>query len=246
MKRKRAQVLPRQKRWSGCIDNKLWWWCVRSWDGMQMVHWGIRNASNGKLKHEQWFDGSKQIVYIESVIGIWEFAFLLSLHVLLYRKASYHFEIFSTLVYCRLSRYILWAPFLWFLISHCSYQYYMHLTPPVTQEQVLQQFIWDSICLHPSTECMDYLEPCLVSFGIYRASNHFWIHMCDNCVDEFQWPTAFDIRHHTHCSFYSNDKVSSQCTFSTNCLNIAVTPSLVFELKSLNTFDSIDAIFAAT
>jgi len=31
--------------WRGCIDKEIRWWCVRSWDGIQMVHRSMRNGS---------------------------------------------------------------------------------------------------------------------------------------------------------------------------------------------------------
>ena len=49
-------------------------------------------------EHEEWFEGGERIVYKESVVGVGGFPFLLSLLVLLYRKASYDFETVSTLV----------------------------------------------------------------------------------------------------------------------------------------------------
>jgi hypothetical protein len=46
----------------------------------------------------EWLAGGRRTVYTESVVGVGRFAFLLSLLVLLYSKASYDFETISTLV----------------------------------------------------------------------------------------------------------------------------------------------------
>jgi hypothetical protein len=48
--------------------------------------------SDGTLEHEEWFEGDRQIVYKESVVGIGGFPFLLSFLILLYSKASYEFQ----------------------------------------------------------------------------------------------------------------------------------------------------------
>jgi hypothetical protein len=45
MIRKRTPVLRRRMIWRGCIDKNMRWWCVRSRDKIQMVHWSIRNGS---------------------------------------------------------------------------------------------------------------------------------------------------------------------------------------------------------
>jgi len=88
--------------------------------------------SDGTSKHEQWFEGSRRIVYKESVVGVAGFPFLLSWLVLLYSTASHNFGTASTFVLSSLPRYELWAPLCWFLMSHFSYQYHLRLTPPVT------------------------------------------------------------------------------------------------------------------
>jgi len=54
--------------------------------------------SDGTSEHEEWFEGGRQNVYKESIVGIGGFPFLLSLLVLLYSKASYDFETVPTLV----------------------------------------------------------------------------------------------------------------------------------------------------
>jgi hypothetical protein len=54
--------------------------------------------SDGILKHGEWFEDGRQIVYKESVVGVGGFPFLLSLLVLLYSKASYDLETASTFV----------------------------------------------------------------------------------------------------------------------------------------------------
>jgi hypothetical protein len=54
--------------------------------------------SEGTSEHEEWFEGGKQIVYKERLFGVGGFPFLLSLLVLLYRKATYNFETASTSV----------------------------------------------------------------------------------------------------------------------------------------------------
>jgi hypothetical protein len=52
--------------------------------------------SDGTSKYEELFEGGRQTVYKDSVVGIEGFPFLLSLLVLLYSKASYDFETAST------------------------------------------------------------------------------------------------------------------------------------------------------
>jgi len=47
-------------------------------------------------EHEEWFDGGRQIVYEESVVGVGGFPLLLSLLILLYSKASNDSGIAST------------------------------------------------------------------------------------------------------------------------------------------------------
>jgi len=54
--------------------------------------------SDGILEHEEWFEGGRRIVYKQSIAGVGGFPFLLSLLVLLYRKASYDFETALTLI----------------------------------------------------------------------------------------------------------------------------------------------------
>jgi len=54
--------------------------------------------SDATSKHGEWFEGGRRIVYKESVVGVGGFHCLLALLVLLYSKASYKFEIASTLV----------------------------------------------------------------------------------------------------------------------------------------------------
>jgi len=51
MIRKWSEVLRRRMMWRGCSDNELCWWCVKSWDGIRMVHGSMRNGSRveGKL-----------------------------------------------------------------------------------------------------------------------------------------------------------------------------------------------------
>jgi hypothetical protein len=58
----------------------------------------IERDSDGTSENGEWFEGGRRIVYKESVVGIGGIPFLLSLLVLLYRKASYDFETASTLV----------------------------------------------------------------------------------------------------------------------------------------------------
>jgi hypothetical protein len=52
--------------------------------------------SDGTSEHEEWFEGSRRIVYKESVVGVGGFPFLLSFLIMLYSKASYDFETGST------------------------------------------------------------------------------------------------------------------------------------------------------
>jgi len=52
--------------------------------------------SDGTSEHEEWFEGGRRSVYTESVAGIGGFPFVLSLHILLYSKASYNFETIPT------------------------------------------------------------------------------------------------------------------------------------------------------
>jgi hypothetical protein len=40
------EVLRRQMRWRGCVHKALCNWCVRSWDGIRMVHRSMRNGSS--------------------------------------------------------------------------------------------------------------------------------------------------------------------------------------------------------
>ena len=44
MIRKGSEVLLRWEMWHGCIDKESCWWCVRSWDKIGMVHWGMRDG----------------------------------------------------------------------------------------------------------------------------------------------------------------------------------------------------------
>jgi len=44
MIRKWFEVLQRRTMWRDCTDKKLCWWCVRSWDEIQMVHQSMRNG----------------------------------------------------------------------------------------------------------------------------------------------------------------------------------------------------------
>ena len=92
-------------------------------------------------------------------------------------------------------------------ILHSSYQCHLHPTPPVTLERVLQHRTWYWMCLHPSTGCKYCSEPCSVSCWVYLASNHRWIHVCDDCVDELLRLTGFDICQYPHRSPYSNAQV---------------------------------------
>jgi len=40
-----SAVLQCWEMWSGCIEKELCWWCVRSWDNIRIVHWGMRDGS---------------------------------------------------------------------------------------------------------------------------------------------------------------------------------------------------------
>jgi len=39
-----SEVLRRRMMWRGCIDERLCWWCVRSWLDIRMVHRSMRNG----------------------------------------------------------------------------------------------------------------------------------------------------------------------------------------------------------
>jgi len=43
--RKWIEMLRRRMMWRGCIDKESSWWCVRSWDGIRMVHQSMGNGS---------------------------------------------------------------------------------------------------------------------------------------------------------------------------------------------------------
>jgi len=43
--RKWSEVLQRGVIWHGDIDKELCWWCVRSWEDIQMLHQSMRNDS---------------------------------------------------------------------------------------------------------------------------------------------------------------------------------------------------------
>jgi hypothetical protein len=83
-------------------------WGVAASDDMPWVYW-LRSCLvvckvmgrdlDRTSEHEEWFEGGRRIVYKESVVGVWWFPFLLSILVLLYSKASYHFETALTLVF---------------------------------------------------------------------------------------------------------------------------------------------------
>ena len=86
--KKLSEVLRRRMMWRGCIDKKLRWWCVRSWDEIQMIHQSMRNGS--RVAHE---------LYIKrELLALEDFLFLFSLLILLYSKASYNFKTALTLV----------------------------------------------------------------------------------------------------------------------------------------------------
>jgi hypothetical protein len=57
----------------------------------------MEEDSDGTSKDGEKFEGGRRSVYKESVVGVGGFPFLVSLLVLLYSKASYDFEIASTL-----------------------------------------------------------------------------------------------------------------------------------------------------
>ena len=40
-----SEVSQRWMMWRGCVDKELCWWCVKSWDGIWMVHRSMRNGS---------------------------------------------------------------------------------------------------------------------------------------------------------------------------------------------------------
>jgi len=72
-------------------------WDVATLDGVARLYWyGVMLVvckimgwdSDNISEHEEWFEGGRWIVYTESIVGIGEFPFLLSLLVLLYSKAS--------------------------------------------------------------------------------------------------------------------------------------------------------------
>jgi len=90
---------------------------------------------------------------------------------------------------------------------HYCYQYHLQLTLPITLERVLQHRTWYWMCLYPSTGCKYCSKSCSISCWVYLASNHRWIHVCDDCVDELFRLTGFDIRQYPHRSPYSNAKV---------------------------------------
>jgi hypothetical protein len=54
--------------------------------------------SDSTSEYEEWFEGSRRIVYTESVAGVGGCPFLLSLLVVFDSKASYDFETASILV----------------------------------------------------------------------------------------------------------------------------------------------------
>ena len=80
--------------------NLLWWgsglWCCDvGCYGMVVlirvvlvVYMIMVGYSDGTLEHEGWFEGGRQSVYKERLIGVGGFPFLFSLLVLLYSKAS--------------------------------------------------------------------------------------------------------------------------------------------------------------
>jgi len=74
--------------WRGCIDKKLCWWCVRSWDEIQIVHRGMGGGS--RMADE---------LYIQRVFsGVGGRPCLLSLLFLVYSKASLDCHTASCLV----------------------------------------------------------------------------------------------------------------------------------------------------
>jgi len=186
------------------LDNMGWLY----WSGVMLVVCNIMGSdSDGSSEYEEWFEGGRQIVCKDSVVGVGGFPFLLSLLVLFYSKASYDFETAS--IFC-----LVLTPSKWtsnhlscFPISHHFHQYYLHPTPPVTLEWVLLHRTQYWMCPYSATGCKCCSEPCSVSCWVYLAPNRHWIHICDNCVDKVLWPTGFDIHQYPLRSPYSNAPV---------------------------------------
>jgi len=150
---KLTEVLRCWMIWHGCTDKNLSWWCVRSWDEIQMVLWTMRNES--KVVNE---------LYIKRVLSVLEDFLFFSLYWFSWiSKASHDFETGSTPGLSWFPRYEFRVLFVWFVISHLSFQYHLRSTPPSTLKRVLQHRTWYWMCLHPLTGCKYWSEHCFVS-----------------------------------------------------------------------------------
>jgi hypothetical protein len=77
------------------LDDVAW----LDWYRLLLVVCNVMGSdSDSSLEHEEWFKGSRHIVFKESVVGTGGFRFLLSLLVLLNSNASCDFETASTIV----------------------------------------------------------------------------------------------------------------------------------------------------
>jgi len=156
-----SEVLQRRMMWRGCIDKKLWWWCVRLWDEIRMVHRSMRNGSRV----------ADETVYKESVVGVGGFPFLLSLLVLLYSKASYDFEIASTLVLSWSPRNEYWTSCLvfWYHIIVTSITY----VRPCQLQKAWKRLFWNRITYQNSCRYgqVNYLNKSALSYSIFLTKH---------------------------------------------------------------------------
>jgi hypothetical protein len=65
-----------------------------------------------------------------------------------------------------------------------------------------------------SKGCKYCSEPCSVSCWVYLAPNLHWIHLCDDCVDNLQRLTGFDLCQYPYRWSYSNSQARQSLYFS--------------------------------
>jgi len=101
---------------------------------------------DGTSEHEEWFEGGRQIVHKESMLGVGGFPFLLSLLIFLYSTATDDFEITSHLPSLDSSWQTL-SSFVLITISHYCYQCHLPSTPSITGDSDLSSSEIDLVAI---------------------------------------------------------------------------------------------------
>lgn len=174
----------------------LSWWCVSSLEGIQMVHWSVRNNLTVADK-----------LYIQRRYWQWRIYFSSLCSCSLDSKASYDLETAATGVLSGLPQHMSRALLSWLQYHVICYQYHQPPTLSVRLEWVSYKHTWNWMCLHSSTRCKYCLELCTVSCSTDLGPYHHPINICNNCIDKLPPGTGFEICPYQYQLQYSNAKV---------------------------------------